>query len=104
VKILLVIGILVVPFLLLFFESLWGKFRLILNIVAILSTMVFGMILSLAVYQVILDNKVLMTNIHAILLNPFFLITVSYLGLYILYRLLIITKGEYEGLKNRTNF
>jgi len=36
------------------------------------------------IYKIIRDSTVFMTNIHAIFLNPFFLVTASYLGLYVI--------------------
>jgi hypothetical protein len=77
-----------------YLQKKWIRFRLIFNLGAIIATLLFGNIASLSIYQIIKDNTVLMTNIHAVFLNPYFLIAGSYLGVYILYRLLILTEKE----------
>ncbi|WP_246147104.1 hypothetical protein [Bacillus massilioanorexius] len=61
---------------------------------AFLSIIIFGSITSVSVYQIIKDQTVFMTNIHAILLNPFFLLTGAYLGLYITYQLINLSLNE----------
>lgn len=60
------------------------RLHFIFNITAFVSTLVIGNIAFVSIYQTIRDETVFMTNIHAIFLNPFFLITGSYLGLYII--------------------
>lgn len=93
-KILLVLGSVIIPVIMYIIQNHWQRFRLVFNWIAIIATLVFGNIASLSIYQVIKDNTVLMTNIHAVFLNPFFLITGSYIGVYIIYRLLILTMEE----------
>src|SRR5690554_2311222 len=94
-KILLVIGSIIVPAMMFFIQRYWRAFRLVFNLLAIIATLVFGNIASLSIYQVIKDNMVLMTNIHSIFLNPFFLISGSYIGIYFIYRLVLLTMEEY---------
>lgn len=65
--------------------------HVVFNVTALVSKLVFGNIAAVAVYRIIRDQTVFMTNIHAIFLNPSFLITGSYLGLYIIYQLLNVT-------------
>ncbi|MGY0694131.1 transposase [Virgibacillus sp. FSP13] len=91
---LLVAGSIATPIIMFYLQKRWIKFRLIFNLGAILSALIFGNIASLSIYQIIKDDMVFMTTIHAIFLNPFFLITGSYIGLYILYRLLRIILEE----------
>ncbi|WP_256218323.1 transposase [Bacillus sp. MUM 116] len=67
------------------------RFRYIFNLGVIVSAIIFGNIASLSIYEIIKDNTVFMTNIHSIFLNPFFLLTGGYLGIYILYRLIKLT-------------
>ncbi|WP_139343295.1 transposase [Virgibacillus siamensis] len=90
----LVAGTIVVPFIMFLLQKVSSNYRLIFNIAAIISTLIFGTISSLSIYQIIKDNTVFMTEIHAVFLNPFFLVTGAYIGLYILYRLLLITTEE----------
>lgn len=67
---------------------------MIFNTIALISAVIFGNIAATSIYQVIIDNTIFMTEIHAIFLNPFFLITGAYLGVYIIYRLIMITLKE----------
>lgn len=93
-KALLVLGSVIFPLIMFFLQRKWIRFRLVFNLSAIIATLVFANISSLSIYQIIIDNTVLMTNIHKIFLNPYFLITGSYIGVYVLYRLLILTMRE----------
>jgi hypothetical protein len=90
-KLLLIFGSVVVPVLMILLQIIWFKLRLVFNTAAILSALVFGNISSLAIYGIIKDKTVFMTNIHGIFLNPLFLLTGSYLGVYFIYRLVLLT-------------
>ncbi|WP_163537558.1 transposase [Gracilibacillus sp. YIM 98692] len=75
-------------FVLLFMFALkkkWPKSHLIYHGIALISALIFGNISALTIYRVIRDNAVFMTKVHGIFLNPFFLITGAYLGVYFLY-------------------
>jgi hypothetical protein len=63
----------------------WVKSRVIFHLLAILSALIFGNIAALAIQNILRDDTVFMTNIHGIFLNPFFLISASYLGVYLIY-------------------
>ncbi|WP_246596315.1 transposase [Bacillus alkalicola] len=63
----------------------WGRLCLIYHIIALLSILIFGNIAAIAIYSILRDNTVFMTNIHGIFLNPFFLISGVYIGIYIVY-------------------
>lgn len=76
-------------------QRFFKKTRIFFNCAAVLSAIIFGNIASLAIYEILKDQTVFMTNIHAIFLNPYFLLTGGYLGVYILYRLLIIIDSEW---------
>nr|WP_285890880.1 transposase [Mesobacillus maritimus] len=52
---------------------------------AVLSALVFGNISAMAIFQIIKDDTVFMTNIHGLFLDSVFLITGAYLGLYLIY-------------------
>lgn len=94
-KILMVLGSIILPILMLYFESLYSKLRNVYNILIVISLLVLGNITALSVYQVIIDQEVFMTTIHGIFLNPFFLITGAYLGGYTIYRLMSLTISEW---------
>lgn len=68
------------------------------NVLAIISLIIFGNIAALSVRQILIDNTVFMTAIHGVFLNPFFLITGAYLGIFALYRLLMMTFEEKQWL------
>ncbi|MFJ7733658.1 transposase [Lysinibacillus sp. NPDC097231] len=70
------------------------KFRFFFNVAAVVATIIFGCIAATSIYQVIADDAVFMTTIHAIFLNPFFLITGAYLGVFLIYRLLLLAMHE----------
>ncbi|MDR6125132.1 hypothetical protein QFZ87_004729 [Bacillus sp. SLBN-46] len=93
-KFILILGSILAPLLLVILQKVQPKLRLLCNIVAILSALVFGNISSLAIYEIIKDDTVFMTNIHSIFLNPLFLLTGAYLGIYFIYRMVIWTLEE----------
>lgn len=51
-------------------------------------SIVFGTISAWYIYRILRDEQVFMTTVHGIFLNPWFLLTGAYLGLYMIYRLL----------------
>lgn len=76
------------------FERYNDKWKVLFNSVALISTIIFGMIAATSIYQVIIDDAVFMTTIHALFLNAWFLITGAYIGVYVIYRLALITWEE----------
>lgn len=67
---------------------------MIFNIIAVISILIFGNIAATSIYQILIDNAVFMTTIHGVFLNPSFLITGGYLGVFIIYRLMVLTWDE----------
>jgi hypothetical protein len=63
------------------------RIRFYFHLGALLSALIFGNISTFAIYDILKDETVFMTNIHAIFLNPIFLLTGAYLGIYLLYTL-----------------
>ncbi len=98
-KILLVLGSVIGP-LIMYFLSRKKLFRLAIHVLAILSALIFGNIASLSIYQIIVDDAVFMTTIHGIFLNPLFLITGAYLGVYLLFRLLVLSLNEKKSVES----
>jgi hypothetical protein len=86
-KLLLISGSIAAPSLMILSRKIWPKLRIYYNVAAILSALVFGNISSLAIYGILKDKTVFMTNIHGIFLNPLFLLTGSYLGVYLIYKM-----------------
>ncbi|OXM87577.1 transposase [Paenibacillus rigui] len=80
-----------VPLLMLLLRAFWPKLGVVWNILAIGCALVAGPIVSYAVYGILRDNTVFMTQIHAVFLNPLFLLCGSYLGVYFIYLLIRFT-------------
>ncbi|MFJ7405690.1 MULTISPECIES: transposase [unclassified Lysinibacillus] len=93
-KILLVVSSIIVPVVMLFLQVKSNIVRLLFNILAVLTMLLFGGIASTSIYQIIVDNAVFMTTIHAIFLNPLFLVSGAYIGVFIIYRLMLLTWHE----------
>jgi len=90
-KIFLVLTSIVLPVMMFFLQKFRRKFSIVFNFGAVVSGIIFGDIAAVSVYEIIKDHTVFMTNIHSIFLNPLFLSTGGYLGIYIIYRLIMIT-------------
>ncbi|WP_164214947.1 transposase [Virgibacillus sp. YIM 98842] len=93
-RIMLIAGSFILPLIMFYTQKRWLRLRIIYNAAAIVAVLVFGNISSLSIYQIIKDDTVFMTAIHGIFLNPFFLVAGSYIGIYILYRLLLLCMVE----------
>lgn len=93
-KFILIIGSILAPVLMIFLQKIKPKLRLLFNLAALISALVFGNISSIAIFEIIKDNTVFMTSIHGIFLNPLFLLTGAYLGIYFMYRIVIWTLEE----------
>ncbi|PEA55408.1 hypothetical protein CON64_08445 [Bacillus pseudomycoides] len=64
------------------------RIRILLDLFAYVCLYGFGTIIAFSVYEVLRQQTVFMTTIHSILLNPLFLLTGSYIGIYVLYMIL----------------
>ncbi len=84
----LIAGFIVVPFIMAALAVSFRPIRYIIHLLALISFYVTGSIITSAVYLNRIHETVLTTHVHHVLLNPWFLITGAYLGLYIPYRLL----------------
>jgi hypothetical protein len=91
---LLVVSSIIVPVVMLLLQKKSNIVRLSFNILAVLTMLLFGGIASTSIYQIIMDNAVFMTTIHAIFLNPLFLVSGAYIGVFIIYRLMLLTWHE----------
>ncbi|HDR7794813.1 TPA: hypothetical protein QCY19_003471 [Bacillus luti] len=97
----LLIGILPIAISFLFYLfAKQPKVRITLHICAYFALYVLGTILSINIYDILMQDLVFMTTIHGILLNPFFLISGAYIGIYILYLLLSHIIAERTNFKN----
>lgn len=64
------------------------RIRILLDLFAYVCLYGFSTIIAFSVYEVLRQQTVFMTTIHSILLNPLFLLTGSYIGIYVLYMIL----------------
>ncbi|MFB5252527.1 hypothetical protein ACE38F_19515 [Bacillus mycoides] len=76
------------------------KIRIVLHIFAYLALYVLGTIISINIYDVLMQGLVFMTSIHGILLNPFFLLAGAYIGIYTLYLILSQIIMKLMNIKN----
>jgi hypothetical protein len=67
------------------------KMRLVFNALGVVSAILFGYIAATSITQIILEDMVFMTTIHAVFLNPIFLLTGAYLGLFFIQYMIDIT-------------
>jgi heme/copper-type cytochrome/quinol oxidase subunit 3 len=88
-KLILVAGSIIVPIIMVALQKKWLKLRTFFTIAAIITALIFGNIASIAIFNIIKDGTVFMTKIHGIFLNPYFLISGAYLGMYFLYSMLL---------------
>ena len=93
-KILLVISSIVVPLIMVLLRKKISKSALVFNILAVIFVIIFGSIASTSIYQIIIDDSVFMTKIHGLFLNELFLISGAYIGVFTIYRLMILTLNE----------
>lgn len=94
-KVILVIGVIVLPIFMIYCQYRWRGIRTFFNILMVISVIIFGDIAALSVYQIIKDQTVFMTAIHAVFLDPLFLASGAYMGLYTIYRLMLLSRKEW---------
>lgn len=90
-KIIIVALSVMVPLIMYILQINRPRLRKLYHILALIALVVFGNIASLKIYDVIIDNTVYSFEIHSIFLNPLFIITGAYLGVYAIYLLLLIS-------------
>ncbi|MBU9713186.1 transposase [Evansella tamaricis] len=94
-KILLVLSSIAVPTIMIILSQKSKLFQVSFDLLAILSALIFGNISATSIHEILIDDTVFMTNIHGIFLNPFFLATGAYLGVYTLYLLILRVKAAF---------
>lgn len=90
-KILIVILSVFVPLIMYFLQRKYPHLQRIYHIMALIALLVFGNLAALQVYEVIIEDAVYSFQIHSIFLNPLFMISGAYLGVYVIYLLLIFS-------------
>ncbi|RAN88339.1 hypothetical protein B5P41_18670 [Bacillus sp. SRB_28] len=97
----LLMGILPIVLSIIFYLlAIHPKIRIALHISAYIALYVLGTIISINIYDVLIQDLVFMTSIHGILLNPFFLIAGAYIGIYTLYLVLSQIIAKLMNIEN----
>ncbi|MDQ0270948.1 hypothetical protein J2S17_002834 [Cytobacillus purgationiresistens] len=89
-KFFLILSVIILPIGLYQLQKRWKNIKLIFNVLSVASVMIFGSIVSITIYEILKDQTVFMTNVHAVFLNPLFLFTGAYLGIFFTYRLIYL--------------
>lgn len=87
----IMVTIIVIPALMVYLQQKSDKMRLVFNALGVVSAILFGYIAATSITQIILEDVVFMTTIHAVFLNPIFLLTGAYLGLFFIQNMIDIT-------------
>ncbi|MGD2196871.1 transposase [Lysinibacillus fusiformis] len=87
----IIVTIIVIPALMVYLQQKSDKMRLVFNALGVVSAILFGYIAATSITQIILEDAVFMTTIHAVFLNPIFLLTGAYLGLFFIQYMIDIT-------------
>ncbi|MFC5447365.1 transposase [Paenibacillus aestuarii] len=83
----IVLLVIMVPMFMMAIAWLIPVWRAIFDGAAVICAYIFGSISALAIYQILRDDTVFMTNIHSVFQNMIFLTAGSYLGSYMIYLL-----------------
>ncbi|MED4887136.1 transposase [Lysinibacillus fusiformis] len=87
----IMVTIIVIPAVMVYLQQKSDKIRLVFNALGVVSAILFGYIAATSITQIILEDVVFMTTIHAVFLNPIFLLTGAYLGLFFIQYMIDIT-------------
>ncbi|MEK5431148.1 transposase [Lysinibacillus sp. FSL R7-0073] len=87
----IMVTIIVIPAVMVYLQQKSDKMRLVFNALGVVSAILFGYIAATSITQIILEDVVFMTTIHAVFLNPIFLLTGAYLGLFFIQYMIDIT-------------
>ncbi|KEK09131.1 transposase [Lysinibacillus sphaericus] len=90
-NVIIIVTIIVIPALMVYLQQKSDKMRLVFNALGVASAILFGYIAATSITQIILEDAVFMTTIHAVFLNPIFLLTGAYLGLFFIQYMIDIT-------------
>jgi len=100
-EIIVAISVLILPFIVLFLYSLLGKWKFIIDVLAVLAALLFAIVSTVAIYQIRRDGTIFMTNIHRLFDNYIFLISGAYLGMYGLFQLIRYSIRQYKKKFNK---
>jgi len=89
-KIILVALSIVIPLLMYYIHHKQPKINMLYHLIALIAVITFGNIAALSIYQIINEKTVFTMDIHGLFLNPLFLLSGAYIGVYLLYQLLVV--------------
>ncbi|MEC0247627.1 hypothetical protein P4H65_17695 [Paenibacillus chitinolyticus] len=84
-----------VPWLLVWLQNKVTGAKFIIDVLAYAALVLFSGIAGITVAEILVNNTVFMTSVHKVFLNPFFLASGGWLGLYALQRLIV--EGIFSG-------
>lgn len=90
-KIIIVISSFLFPLLMYFSQRNRPQLRWLYHIIALIALVVVGNITALKIYEVLKNEAVYSFQIHSIFQNLIFLITSAYLGVYLIFLLLLVS-------------
>lgn len=94
-QLLLIVGAIVVPILM--FVLRQRSVAAIFDLVAALSVLLANIAAGLAVLEIKQENTEFTTHVHQIFMDPLFLVTTGYIGVYSVYRLLVATSRTWQA-------
>ncbi|QJD82974.1 transposase [Cohnella herbarum] len=100
-SILILFGSFIVPLAMLYAQRKWSQASNVFNMLSLVSLLIFGNIAAMSIAGIIKDRIVFMTSIHGVFLNPVFLLSGAYLGVYFVYRVLLLTIEGFEEQRYR---
>lgn len=90
-SVLITVLVCITPPIMLIGTWLFTSVRIVFDLLAVLCAYIFGIVSTLAIYQILRDDTVFMTNIHGIFQNKWFQFSGAYLGSYGMYMLQLRT-------------
>lgn len=95
VQLLLIVGAILVPILM--FMVRHRPVAAVFDLLAALSVLLANIAAGLAVLEIKQENTEFTTHVHEIFMDPLFLVTTGYVGLYSVYRLLVATSRTWQA-------
>ncbi|MGE6228010.1 hypothetical protein [Paenibacillus chitinolyticus] len=87
--------VVVVPWLLVWLQNKVAGAKFVIDIASYAALVLFSGIAGVTVGEILVNNTVFMTSVHKVFLNPVFLVSGGWLGLYALQRLIVV--GIFSG-------
>lgn len=87
-KFVLIAATVIVPLGMYYLEQKQSRIKTLYHVIAFIFLIIFSNIVVIKVYEIIVNGVVFTMEIHGLFLNPLFLISGAYLGVYVIYLLL----------------